>query len=786
VKSRILLILVITVLALAALPSPGHTQAPWADQFAGFGIDGQTADMITWNGDLVFGGLFRRQGSVLCEEAVRFDGSTWHPMGGSHLIETTTLGIFGGVLHKHGYGGRFNQPNPLWRWNGIDWEQAVTLWTGAVIRAMVEYQGQFILAGDGISVQGFDGTNLIDLGNRPDDFDIWAVVVLDGILYVGGSFETLLDGAPAHGLAQWDGVTWSAVEGRSTPGDTLSGGIGGDWPFVFKLGTHQGKLVITGDFDSVGDLPANNLALWDPATQLWSTPGGGTDLYVLDIQSFQGELYIGGNFTEVDGQPLGSLARWDGSVWHPVGGGIEGTVLGLHEHDGILAIAGSFHTAGGIQAQSVAFWDGANFSTSSGPSGLGLDGYPDRIHPYQDTFILSGNFHYAGPERVNGLARWNGSGWDDLGGGVNGRMHDSAVHGNDVIAVGEFTEAGGVPANRAALWDGAAWSALGDSLPGIPYAVAIHDNKIHVAGRLDTGFQPFMKRYDAGIGWVDIPVEPAVILPTHLISYQGHLYLGGSVNDYYGPGDPIAYWDGAVWTPVITVESNLMSTGPEGFEIIDGDLHILGEEHRVWDGATLSPLTPTAGLININRTSAITRLGATTFLGAWREYNGETIFRLDPGATSWVLVEDGLDGNVLDLMEFEGKILMAGRFNFARTTGGLRVPSSFFTWLNPGLSNTPHLSGRSTLLLPLQPNPFNPATLVRLDVPEGGAEGTLVVYDLQGRRVRVLKSGTFAQGLQEFRWDGRSDTGREQASGIFLVRLETNNGVEVKKGMLVR
>ena len=89
-------------------------------------------------------------------------------------------------------------------------------------------------------------------------------------------------------------------------------------------------------------------------------------------------------------------------------------------------------------------------------------------------------------------------------------------------------------------------------------------------------------------------------------------------------------------------------------------------------------------------------------------------------------------------------------------------------------------------LQPLQPNPFNPATVIRYDIPDGGATGTLAVYDLKGRRVRVLRTGSFTAGPHETLWNGRDDTGRDQASGVYLVRLETEEGVRIQKGMLVR
>jgi aminopeptidase N len=75
------------------------------------------------------------------------------------------------------------------------------------------------------------------------------------------------------------------------------------------------------------------------------------------------------------------------------------------------------------------------------------------------------------------------------------------------------------------------------------------------------------------------------------------------------------------------------------------------------------------------------------------------------------------------------------------------------------------------VLEPNHPNPFNPTTTIPFLLPEPGPV-RLRVYDLQGRLVRQLASGTQTAGRHEVVWDGRSDDGRAVASGVYLCRLE--------------
>lgn len=75
-------------------------------------------------------------------------------------------------------------------------------------------------------------------------------------------------------------------------------------------------------------------------------------------------------------------------------------------------------------------------------------------------------------------------------------------------------------------------------------------------------------------------------------------------------------------------------------------------------------------------------------------------------------------------------------------------------------------------LLPASPNPFNPATKIRFDLPSAGAV-KLTVHDLEGRRVRTLAEGSLPPGRHAYTWDGRGDGEMPISSGLYFVRLES-------------
>lgn len=84
-----------------------------------------------------------------------------------------------------------------------------------------------------------------------------------------------------------------------------------------------------------------------------------------------------------------------------------------------------------------------------------------------------------------------------------------------------------------------------------------------------------------------------------------------------------------------------------------------------------------------------------------------------------------------------------------------------------------------------RPNPFNPTTTIAYEVPASG-HADIIVYDVQGRRIRTLVSNVVTAGVHEVVWDGRDDRGNLVASGLYLYRLRSGSIVETKKMVLLK
>ena len=83
------------------------------------------------------------------------------------------------------------------------------------------------------------------------------------------------------------------------------------------------------------------------------------------------------------------------------------------------------------------------------------------------------------------------------------------------------------------------------------------------------------------------------------------------------------------------------------------------------------------------------------------------------------------------------------------------------------------------------PNPFNSQTVIPYFLLEPGA-ARLEVFALTGQRVAVLNQGPQQAGHYRLHWDGRDREGRPLASGVYLYRLVTAEGVLTRKLILLR
>ncbi|MFQ6675734.1 MAG: T9SS type A sorting domain-containing protein [Fidelibacterota bacterium] len=83
------------------------------------------------------------------------------------------------------------------------------------------------------------------------------------------------------------------------------------------------------------------------------------------------------------------------------------------------------------------------------------------------------------------------------------------------------------------------------------------------------------------------------------------------------------------------------------------------------------------------------------------------------------------------------------------------------------------------------PNPFNPATTLRYEVPTE-SHVVISIYNLLGQEVVTLVNEKKVAGYYQVTWNGRDDGGRQVSSGIYFALMRGEGFRKHKKLLLVR
>jgi len=83
------------------------------------------------------------------------------------------------------------------------------------------------------------------------------------------------------------------------------------------------------------------------------------------------------------------------------------------------------------------------------------------------------------------------------------------------------------------------------------------------------------------------------------------------------------------------------------------------------------------------------------------------------------------------------------------------------------------------------PNPFGTRTSIGFDLVRR-EQVALRVYDVTGRRVRTLVSGSLESGSHHVEWDGRDDRGGLLEAGLYFCRLDAGSVSETLRMVFAR
>lgn len=274
------------------------------------------------NGGLYIAGAFTAVDGVPATAIAHWDGMNWHPLGSG--IPGT--GNPGGDIHEllvapNGdlyVAGQFEfaggvKVNNIARWDGTTWHSVGGGTTGLVRALLFDDNGDLYAGGafshaGGVLTRGiarWDGEQWFPLGETILSSGSVYTLSMDpyGALYAGGSFNAYpcANAESCNNLTRWDGTAWHAV----------GGGAGGT--VLTLVWDSNGNLYAGGWFRSAGVCgPANGcnyIARWDGAE--WHPLGRGMNQRVGSILPLADSLWVGGYFSLAGDKVSNQIARWD-------------------------------------------------------------------------------------------------------------------------------------------------------------------------------------------------------------------------------------------------------------------------------------------------------------------------------------------------------------------------------------------------------------------------------------------------------------------------------------------
>lgn len=90
------------------------------------------------------------------------------------------------------------------------------------------------------------------------------------------------------------------------------------------------------------------------------------------------------------------------------------------------------------------------------------------------------------------------------------------------------------------------------------------------------------------------------------------------------------------------------------------------------------------------------------------------------------------------------------------------------------------------VLAPNVPNPFNPSTRIRFEIPgTAPVSARLAIFDAGGRHVITLRNETMQPGPYEVVWQGQDETGGRVSSGVYYARLDVAGQPSLARKMVM-
>jgi len=106
-------------------------------------------------------------------------------------------------------------------------------------------------------------------------------------------------------------------------------------------------------------------------------------------------------------------------------------------------------------------------------------------------------------------------------------------------------------------------------------------------------------------------------------------------------------------------------------------------------------------------------------------------------------------------------------------------------WEPVGIDDDTNNPSNPTLQLVNYPNPFSRETNIGFTIDKPGM-ASCRIYNTRGQIIKTIVNGKLTKGYQTYMWDGRDESNRQAANGIYFLKVETDGNYAVHKMLKLR
>jgi len=415
---------------------------------------------------------------------------------------------------------------------------------------------------------------------------------------------------------------------------------------------------------------------------------------------------------------------------------------------------------------------GVWYSTNKGTNWINLNSTLNLTQFYRITSDPENDYHIIGGTQDNGTQRTTGSlKWKVIIGGDGGDICFHSKNSKYILAENQFNRV------KRSEDGGITWSNAVSGLTGIAAWIAPLISHPDSLGIFYTARQRVFKSTNFGVTWIAYSAENPGIIREMAISRSNPAIMYATSNNFIyrseNGGLTFSYVTNSLPSRIITS----VNIHPDSSDVAiitfsgygSGHIYKTTNSGNKWINISgdLPDVPVNDGMFYYPGYSTSVLLIATD-VGVFISNDGG----------SWTELANGLPNTVsihLDYNLAQKKLRVGthgrGVWEFSGSIIGIinrnsNIPESFMLYQN-------------------LPNPFNPSTLIKFDIPSGvknqPSNVKLIIIDILGREIAIPVNEKLIAGSYEVNWNASG-----YPSGVYFYRLIADDFVDVKKMLFVK